>query len=235
MGSFTKADVRTQVVGNLGDPAKLTEQDIDQHIDEAVLAYSQLSPNVKAYDYTGDGSTYDFTFPSDFVDGFSSLLSIEAPQGEQFPVYLTQTDWIFYRSTTALKLRLLSIPATSVVVRITYTANHIVDSDDSSLSTVPSTDIHAIVYLATSRAALELAGEAVRQAKGGNSDIPFLPGPATDYRFLAQDYLRLYNEFMDVPLDGSKPGLWTSGSLPALPSWDSAPLIREQRNPIPSR
>ena len=231
--SFTKADIRAGVRGNLGDPGGLTDQDIDQHIGEAIFAYSKLVPNYKVTDLTGDGSAYDFSLPSDFQLGFSSIVSIEFPANEQVPTYLADTSWILYQNTTTTKFRFLLTPGNGEIARIAYTVPHSIDADDASLTTVIDADRVAIEYLTTARAAEELAAEATRLSVGTNSDIPFLPAPVASYRLLAQDYLRMYYEHMDIPADGGSPGLSLTGSLSNIPSWGSRGLVREQPNPLP--
>lgn len=231
--SFSKRELMSTVAANLGDPAKLEETDVEAHIDRAVIYYSKVSPNVKVADLAGTGSTYDFAYPSGYQDGFSQILSIEYPLGEQIPVYLSQTEWIQYQDTAGIKIRFIETPAAGETARVTYTAVHTLGTDDDSTTTIIDADEPAIIYLATAFSALELASEGARQAKGSQLDMPFLPGPVSDYLLIYNKYMSRFFEHMDMPADGSKPPAWSQGNLKYLPSWDGGPVIREERSPVP--
>src|SRR5574337_639880 len=90
--------------------------DYDLLIAQAVKGrYSQDRPLVKAKDYTGDGSTYALTLPAatgnpavyGWIEGFSSIVSLEYPTGNRPPTYLDprelSVDWV---SATTKKLLL---------------------------------------------------------------------------------------------------------------------------------
>jgi hypothetical protein len=232
--TFSRKDVIAGVVTNLGDPGNIDVIDMLQFVDEALVAYSKNRPLTKIVDFTADGSTFDFPVPSDYVGGISELISIEYPAGMQVPLLLENTEWGFYLSSAGVQIRFSITPTAGHVARVLYTAAQAIGIEDGTTTTVPDIDMHAIVYLATSKAATSLAAKAARISKGKFDDMP-LPGvgPVVDYTNIAEKYLGMWNDHMEITLDGSKPAFSSQGNIAFVPSWNSGPLLRERRSPIP--
>lgn len=138
---------------SLHDPSDLEDADYDQALAQALVRHSMYRPREVVADIQGNGS-YDLTLPSTFVNGFSTIISVEYPVGQQTPNYLYSKDYTIYRTATATKLRLLNYsPSTSEIVRVIFTAMHTI----TDTSTLPPSDEWAVVNLAAHFSALILS------------------------------------------------------------------------------
>lgn len=152
-------------------------------IDQAVKRYAAARPRERAADYAGDGAAFDFDLPTDWVIEFSVIRNIEYPQGERQPVFLQREDWMFYHTTTVEKIRLMSItPPSGKTMRVLYTAPHVVDV---SQSTVSSQDEEAVADLAASIGMRDLA------ATYANTTDPLVQADSVDYRSKSSEWLKL--------------------------------------------
>jgi len=146
------SDYNSRVDALVQDDAGFIESaEIDEAITMAVKRYSLHRPQEKAQEYAGDGG-YDYDLPSDWVQGFSRIVSVEYPYDEQDPNFIPKEEWtIFLKlvgSTQTRVLRFLTTsPAAADSVRVVYTIPHLVD--DSS-STVYANDFEALSSLAAS-------------------------------------------------------------------------------------
>ncbi len=166
--------------------AKLGSTERARAIAQALTRYAQVRPVIAVQDYPGDGSTFDLALPTGYVEGLSTILSIEYPLGERVPALLETSAWSLYRTTTALKLRLLSTtPATGKTARVTFTKPHVVDVAGS---TVPVTDEAAVGDLAAAVGLRELA------ALYANTQDPTIAADVVNYRSKSEEYLRLAKE-----------------------------------------
>jgi hypothetical protein len=134
-------------------------------IAEAVKTYSTYRPIEVPLRVDGDdGYTYDL--PDEWEDGFSSILSIEYPAGEQVPVILDPLTYQLYRDDTGLHLRFLAdSPGATEEFILTYTVRHNVEVDEG---TIPESDFDAVVNLATSLACSAI-GRKYTQDAGGST------------------------------------------------------------------
>jgi len=134
-------------------------------IAEAVKTYSTYRPIEVPLRVDGDGG-YTYDLPEDWEDGFSNILSIEYPAGEQVPVILDPLTYLLYRDDTGLHLRfLVDSPGATEEFILTYTIRHTVEVDDG---TVPESDFDAVVNLATSLACSAI-GRKYTQDAGGST------------------------------------------------------------------
>ena len=166
--------------------AKIAPDDVGGAIQQAVKRYASVRPVEGVQDYAGDGVVYDLALPTGFVDGWSTVLAIEYPQGEREPTYIEKEDWIFYRTTTSLKIRLLAVtPAAGKTARVTFTKLHTVDG---SGSTIPAPDEDAVADLAGAIGLRQLA------AVYANTVDASIAADSVDYKSKASEYSRLANE-----------------------------------------
>lgn len=178
----TFADFQNQIKNVLQDAAgKLPIAASDAAILQAILQrYSKDRPQEKVTDVPGDG-TSDIALPAGYEDGFSILRSLEYPIGNVPPTYLEDDEWMFYRSPTGLKIRLLSTkPTATQNVRVSWTARHAADG-----TTVPDWDFEAVCDFAGSLGFEGLAGV---YAQTGD---PTIQADVVNYRTKAQEYLGL--------------------------------------------
>jgi len=146
------SDYNSQVSTLIKDDANfISSDDIDDAIAMAVTRYSLHRPLKKVDEYAGDGG-YDYDLPTDWVQGFSRIVSVEYPYDEQDPNYINKEDWtIFLKLVGEVQtyvLRFLAIkPVAADSIRVLYTIPH---SVNGSASTVYTNDFDAVCALAAS-------------------------------------------------------------------------------------
>lgn len=172
--------IRVKVKDNSG---KLTDpDDLLSAATEALNRYSKARPLEFATDITGSGVN-DLVLPSDFLDGFSGIVTVEYPVDRVPEVLIDRRDYKLYRGPAGLRLRLLTAkPASTETVRVTYTIPH---SEDS----VPSPDLEAVANLAASVCLRQLAA-----AFGQTSDST-ISADVVNYRSKADEFRRLADSF----------------------------------------
>ncbi len=125
-------DFKEKVSGIVRDDAeKLTPEEKESFIQEAVKIYSRHRPREVVKDITGDG-TYDYsiaTYLSSWVKGFSTIKSIEYPADRREPEYIDQKYFIIQAKEDGEYIHFLEdTPAATEKARVTYTALHILAS-----------------------------------------------------------------------------------------------------------
>jgi hypothetical protein len=191
----------------LAYPANIKQEALELHIAEAVDRYSVERPDELVVDTVGDGG-FDYAMPAGFVEGFSSIRSIEYPYvaTTQVPPYMKSgKDYRPYRGDSALRLRFLNhSPSTSETFRTTFTAPHSVTEE---ATTVPAVDERAVSNLAAALLAEQLAAEYENKARSTMPDVTLdLRSKAQEYQTQADRYYRLWQKHMGLPEDGSPSG-----------------------------
>lgn len=145
------------------DTQDIEEERIVNFITSAVKSYNRIVPNTAVSTFSGNGTAYAWSLPSNWVDGFSELTSVEYPSGDQDPTYLKAYKWRILQGTAEKKFHLLlDTPSATQTVTITYTIPHVVTV---GTSTIPVQDEEAVQDLATSYCFSELAAKFVRTNK----------------------------------------------------------------------
>lgn len=162
-----------QAASELGTPS------LQAALNFAVRQYSRLRPRVRVADYDGDGSTYDFDLPSDWVEGFSAIKAVEFPAGEKDPTYLKPDWWLLYRGTAGKVLRLLTTPSSGESVRITYIIPHTLSG---TANTTYENDFDAICALAAAYLCESL------KAKFAGYHEPTLMADVVNYRTKSREF-----------------------------------------------
>lgn len=190
---------------------------VEEMVYDAVMVYSRLRPRNDVEDYAGDGSTYDFTLPTNWVQGFSSILAVEWESvGEQEPVYLRADKWMFYLSPTGWKLRFFEIP--DGTVRVTYTKPH-------TENTVYDQDKRAVGHLVIAKTALALAGKySGYNEPSFEADVINYRTKADEYRSQARLFERLFKEHF---------GMGNRDIAPAAMGWEDLDLPRASLKSLP--
>lgn len=191
-------------------------------IAEAVKTYSFYRPQEIALRVTGDGG-YDYDLPEDWEEGFSSILSIEYPAGEQIPVFLDSVLYKIYKDETGSKLRfLINNPAATEEFILTYTIRHSIEVD---LGTIPDVDFDAVVNLAASLGCTAIGRKYTQDAGGSTIAVG---GDAwrsvTRYSEKAKELMELFLTHMGVNREVA-PAMATA-NLPSLASWGGPRLKR---------
>lgn len=203
MGNLKRNDLIEAIQAKLSDPANLDEDIYNFLIDEIISRYSQTRPLEKVEDTTGDG-TFTYGLPSDWIEGFSTIISIEYPfdSTNQIPTPLRSSVYRLYRDTSALKLRFLGVtPTSSETFRFRYTTQHTVTT---TTSTIANVDEQAVVNLGAARLCEILAAEFEKKSKSTLPEGQFdLRTKSQEYHTQADRYYTLWREDIGIPQDGS--------------------------------
>src|SRR5438309_363033 len=130
----------------LGNPpnstAGILDADIQSFIGEAIRRFSADAPQVAYTDYTGNGVAFDFTLPVAWVAGFSSVRTIEYPQGNRPATYLDDLEWVLYPDSSAPSvIRLnLTTPDVGAKVRVGFTLPYPIPDASVATDLVSGTD-----------------------------------------------------------------------------------------------
>ncbi len=214
--AFTLNSYVEAVRGRLQEVEESTEiivDDIEDSIMIAVRLHSEARPLEKVADLAGDGN-YDLALPDDWVKDFSTIISIEYPQGNRTPTYLEPKETMLYQGTSGNPvLRFLSVtPQSGETVRITYTVPHTVTD---TTSTIPDDDFWAVANLAAALTARVLAARYTRVWEPTlDIDLINYSRKADDYRALADQCELIWRRHLGLPDEG--------GPIPALSysDWD---------------
>ena len=217
------ADLIKKVESNLkfaeGDPVLPEPSDIDEAIDEALHKYSQDRPRRAIVTLTGDGGNR-YPLPDDWDQIISQITRVEyfdrnaATDGDlpNQPAILKAQDVLVWDDGTGeefqfqymnLKAAAGSLAADRAVVQ--YSATHTMNQ---TTSTVPNSDVVALSYLATSRAAWKAAGQGIAgasfNAPNPSGILGTLRTQSDLYAKFAKDMLKLYYDQMNIDPDESK-------------------------------
>jgi hypothetical protein len=182
---YTREDYLARLETVLQDSAEeLQPDDKFRLLSQAAVLFSKDKPLTKIKEETGDGTSYDFELPSDWVDGISYIVGeIEYPADStahpsQSPQYLESVDWKFFKklvsTVTTTYLRMLTfIPASGYTLRYEYALMHTLNE---TMNTINDADIEAVVSLAAALCFWALA------AKFSQSTSPSIEADVIDYQ-----------------------------------------------------
>jgi hypothetical protein len=181
--AYTYAEFRQKVSDIVRDDAdKLTPEEKERHIQEAVRIYSKHRPREVIKDITGDG-TYDYSIATNltsWVKGFSVIKSIEYPADEREPSILDEEDWMVYEKEAGQYIRFIEdTPSATEKIRVLHTALHILSD---SQNTIPESDQDAVCNLAAS-----LCSGALASAYAHASDST-IGADSVDHRSKSQEF-----------------------------------------------
>jgi len=176
----TKTDLYTSIELELKDNAEfLNTLDYDECLKNALHQYSKDRPRIRTYDYIGDGESYEWNVPTDWVKGLSRALAVEYPADQQLPNYLPEERWEVYVVNEQPKLRLkYDVPASGEVVRLHYSVLHEPES-------VPEPDLGPLVKLAVAYCFRMLA------ARFAQTSESLVGADSAEHRDRTDTYLRL--------------------------------------------
>lgn len=216
----TLATIQTKLASVIQDVAALLSAasagDREMAIREALEHYDNDAPRAMVADIAGDGATYDLTLPAGYVDGFSSVVSIEYPTGSRPAQYLELGDWTIYRTASTTKLRLQHVtPGSGQTVRVTYTARHTIDDlDSAAATTIPAWHTEAFVNLCGAKCLVRLADRFIHEQESTlNLDAVDRTSKTDLARRMADRLLAAYREVVGVRGGASPAGLvmdWTT-------------------------
>ena len=200
------------------DPWDIEEQRITRFIMDAVIRYNKIKPKSLVYDFTGDGVVYEFGLPASWSEGYSSIVAVEYPVGQQVPSYMQPSEYALYQGTAEKKFRLLeTVPGSGDAVRVTFTAPFRITADASD---IPEQDEVAIADLAASMCFKELAAKYARTQRSTLEGEVLNYLTKVDYYIrLAQQYEANFNAHFGIATDGSPPGACEIGDWDQTYEW----------------
>jgi hypothetical protein len=141
----------------------LLQAEVDSFIAEAISTYSQYRPVIKVFEYTGDGTAYEFSLPTDWEDGFSAIKEIESPVGAHPPTYLAESAYMLRQTDLAKSFVLSAIPANLADFLFAYSIRH---SVTAGAGTISEADFEAVCNLAAGLVCLAI-GRKLNQGDTG--------------------------------------------------------------------
>lgn len=190
----------TKTITELGENVDdASSADIDGCIQDAIMEYSKIHAQEKSIDFSGDGTAYSFSMPSDWMDGFSVIKQVEYPLGEQSPEIIKPYRFRAYKGTAGnVTFRLVEdIPSSTGTVRVTYLLPH---TGSSSSFTIPDSDVAAVAALAASKVARQLAAQNARtQSNTMDADVVNYLSKVANWTTLADKLEDRYKSLMSVP------------------------------------
>ena len=197
----------------------LADAEVTQAIEAAVRTYSHDRPRTIVSAISGDGTSVDYRLPARWVWGFSHIIDIEYPAGEQYRVLLDEEEYeVLDTALGGIPRRLLHFPALTLEsgtnnVLVRYTGRH---SHTDQLDTIPPDDLDAFTWLAASYGAEMLA------AQSAASSRPTIEADSTDHQAgeerwssVARRLRKLYDEHIGA---GGESGL---AGASAFVDWDT--------------
>jgi len=201
------AEIRTDIRVLVRDRENIVgDTDYDLAIRQARIYYSRAFPYKKIGSETGDGSTYEWTLPSDYYPDFSTILEVRFPadeSGEREMTILTpKTGYDVFQTTTGVwKLRLLdSTPTATETVKYVYTTIY---SLTTIASTLPSELAEQSVTFAAAALVCEQLSAYYAQSIDStiSADVVNFNMKSVDYKALSDRYKLAsgIKEVMDAP------------------------------------
>lgn len=160
----------------------LTSAMVSANLQQALKEYSRTSPKILIKDITADGS-YEYSLPTEWVDGFSALQQIEYPAGVMQDPHDAIVPPEKYGVYNATKIRFYSIsPAAGKIIRTTFSIPHSVATE---ASTVYANDVDSVCSLAAAYCCFDLA------RKYAQDNESFISADSVDRKTKSEKYLAL--------------------------------------------
>jgi hypothetical protein len=163
----TLSTLRSDVQKIIKDDDKVLQiADVQYAIERASRILSRRSPCVKTTDKTGDGTTFKWAVPSDWITDFSTLLSVlypfdetdEVPANEmerdEYDIIKTNAGVYYFRLNYAK-------PSSSEKVRFSYTTLHTVSETASACTITSAIDEDSVIFYAASLCLMTMSVRAI--------------------------------------------------------------------------
>lgn len=209
----TLAEYQARSRQMLGHPStdSIATADLEEHVEEAVRAYSRDRPRIAWRDYVGDGTTFDLDLAlvTEWVAGFSQPQAVEYPLGQRPSEFLDMAEVIPYPyGSLPTMIRLTSTtPAVGQTTRLYFSVPWPIPTNDPTADKIPVTDFEAVCHLSAHLGATQLAGRAVpRKDPNLPSAAVFdLSAEGPNWRELARDHLKEYRVAIGADKETSPP------------------------------
>ena len=183
------------------DAQKIQPDDKVRSLSRAVLLYSKDKSLIKMVETAGDGTTYDFSLPDDWIEGFSYIVGkIEYPMDQtQTVIYVDNDTWEFFSKlvetvrTTYLRFSGF-VPASSYSFRYEYALPHTLDKETCTIFEI---DFEAVVALAAALCFWALAAKFAQTSDSSiEADVVDYQRVSDIYKDLAINQMSHYNTLM---------------------------------------
>ncbi len=215
--AIEKEDFLARLDTALQDHAEeLQPDDKERILVQAVVLFSKDKPLTKIKEETGNGTSYDFDLPTDWIDGFSNIQGrIEYPADTyQDPNYIESIDWIFFEklvsNVTTTFLRFVSFtPASGYKLRYKYTLPHTLND---TTCTVKECDIESVVNLTAALCFWALAAKYAQSTDSTiEADVIDYQRKTDTYTMLAKEKYAMYNSLMGIGAEAKGKAPATAG------------------------
>ncbi len=208
--AFTLDKILTRVRARVQDDTPFeTPLEFSEHIDTALLQVDKDSAFRTVFDIVGDGGG-DYALPATFQRGYDDVRDVEAPAGENPPLFRARNDeWFLYEDPTKpagqqmrLRFKTLSVKIADLI-RVTTLGPHTVND---TTSTLDPNQFLGVVYFASAEVFRSLA------ARFGQTTDSTIAADAVDYAGKTQSFLfsaersdRRYKEIIGLGEGTTKP------------------------------
>jgi hypothetical protein len=182
------ATLRVMLDDRIRDTAGiLTTPQKDAALTEATKRYSMDYPTTAVAPLVGDGVTFSFPLAAPFSAGFSQMIAVEYPTGQQVPVFLEPESYIVVGSTVRLLTMILPLGDTA---NATYTALHTLSEAEDS---IPAHHEEWVAWLAAAICCRQLAAYYAQTSESTlGADAAYFRSRSAEYLALAKSYELTY-------------------------------------------
>ena len=220
MPTTTRTKVRRMLKDTDSSNPFIADAEIDQSFDEALRTYSNHRPRLVANYLSGDGSSYQFRLPRLWIGGFSRVLEIEYPTGEQPRATLEPSDAEVVTGVLGPQpTRLLTFKSTpesgtdNLLLR--YTTRHL-HTDETD--TIEPQDVEPVMWLAASYAAEKAAAKSAGASDSTiNADSVNYRDGEQRWRSVAKSYRERYDRHIAGDGGVKASGAWVDWDTNATP------------------
>jgi hypothetical protein len=212
----------------------VSSTDIDDAITRAINEFSVQSPRIDVQYYAGDGTTYEFPLPRNWINGISRIVEIEYPADSQIQTFMGSNDFstvqqvLGQQPTYLLHFTTITPSASSTntqSAKVRYTTRHV---HTTIFDTVPVEFYQAFCQLAASHCALIMMS---RYAALGdstiNADAVDFQSKSAQYRNVAKELRARYEQQMGIGDDN--PPAQIDASWYTTSSWGTDLLVHRRR------
>lgn len=176
-------------------------------ITPALAQFSIDQPRVKAVDITSAGRYVRLPSAVEgWTEGFSTIVSIEAPAGRTPPEVLFDSDWTMSRDPADPAAVRVLLPAGNAgqVCRFVFTTSWPAPTADAAVDQLGSVAFSAVTALAAAMVCSSLASESARDRQGA-LPTDFVDGSdrTRDLLDAARQWRTIYNTFIGLGVAGS--------------------------------
>ncbi len=193
--------IRTKIINIVSDDSgKLViPDDYNDKVAAALNIYSKHRPDMAVEDITGDAG-HDYDLPDAWIEGFSTIQSIEYPVDEVPATLLDEDEWEIYQTADGKVIRLLNdAPGATETFYVKFTILR-------TATTILAADEDAFCHLAAALCLEELANAFAQSGDSIiNADSVNYRTKSSEFAARAKRMLTVYKEYLGIKEDDSVP------------------------------